>query len=91
MQAISGTLVPVILARAAGTAAVGIYRVARLPIVAANTLQAPMRLAMFPEQSRLVAEGADGRGPPVDEGVHVDCVRGSGSWPRPSPTRLCLG
>jgi O-antigen/teichoic acid export membrane protein len=57
VQAISGTLVPVILARAAGTAAVGVYRVARLPITAANTLQAPMRLAMFPEQSRLVAEG----------------------------------
>ena len=57
VQSVSGTLVPVILARAAGTAAVGIYRVARLPIVAANTLQAPMRLAMFPEQAQLVAEG----------------------------------
>jgi O-antigen/teichoic acid export membrane protein len=57
VQGVSGTLVPVILARAAGTAAVGVYRVARLPIVAANTVQAPMRLAMFPEQSKLVAQG----------------------------------
>ena len=59
---------PVILARAAGTAAVGVYRVARLPIIAANAVQAPMRMAMFPEQSRLVAAGADGRGPPLDQG-----------------------
>ena len=57
VQSVSGTLVPVILARAAGTAAVGVYRVARLPIIAANTVQAPMRMAMFPEQSRLVAAG----------------------------------
>ena len=57
VQSVSGTLVPVILARVAGIASVGVYRVARLPIVAANTLQAPMRLSMFPEQSRLVAQG----------------------------------
>ena len=57
VQSISGTLVPVILGRAAGTAAVGVYRVARLPIIAANAVQTPMRMAMFPEQSRLVAQG----------------------------------
>ena len=57
VQSVSGTLVPVILARAAGTAAVGVYRVARLPIIAANAVQTPMRMAMFPEQSRLVAQG----------------------------------
>jgi O-antigen/teichoic acid export membrane protein len=57
VQAISGTLVPVLLARAAGPAAVGIYRIARLPIVVSNMLSGPVRLAMFPEQAKLVAEG----------------------------------
>jgi len=56
VQSVSGTLVPVILARASGTAAVGIFRVALLPVVASQNLSGPLRLAIFPEQARLVAE-----------------------------------
>jgi O-antigen/teichoic acid export membrane protein len=57
VQAVSGTLVPVLLARAAGPAAVGIFRVGMLPVIVAQNLSGPVRLAMFPEQARLVAEG----------------------------------
>jgi O-antigen/teichoic acid export membrane protein len=56
VQSVYGTLVPVLLARATGPAAVGIFRVAMLPLTISGTLGAPIRLAMFPEQARLVAE-----------------------------------
>lgn len=57
VQAISGTLVPILLARAAGPAAVGIFRVAMLPMIVAGNAAGPLRLAIFPEQARLVAQG----------------------------------
>ncbi len=57
VRAITGTLVPVLLARAAGPAAVGIFRVGMLPILVSQSLSSPIRLAIFPEQARLVATG----------------------------------
>jgi O-antigen/teichoic acid export membrane protein len=50
-------LVPIILGRAAGTASVGNYNVALLPITAGAVASAPLRLTLFGEQAKLAAEG----------------------------------
>jgi O-antigen/teichoic acid export membrane protein len=50
-------LVPIILGRAAGTASVGIYSVALLPMTVAAVVSAPLRLTLFREQAKLAAEG----------------------------------
>jgi O-antigen/teichoic acid export membrane protein len=57
VQTVSGTIVPVILGRAVGPAAVGIFRVARLPMVVVRTVGGPMQVAMFPEQAKFFADG----------------------------------
>ena len=57
VAAVYGSLVPVLLGRTAGPTAVGLFRAAMLPVVAANNLSGPVRLLMFPEQARLAAEG----------------------------------
>jgi O-antigen/teichoic acid export membrane protein len=57
LSAVSASLIPVLLGRLAGPAAVGIFRVAMLPIFAADTLSGPLRLVLLPEQARLSAEG----------------------------------
>ena len=57
VTAISGTLVPVLLGRLAGLAEVGIFRVAMFPMLVQRTASGPMRLAMFPEQAKLFADG----------------------------------
>jgi O-antigen/teichoic acid export membrane protein len=57
VAAISGTLVPVLLGRFSGPAAVGIFRVAMFPMLVQRTASGPMRLAMFPEQAKLFADG----------------------------------
>lgn len=57
VYAVYGTLVPVLLGRTAGPAAVGIFRVAMLPMVVSRTVRGPIRLAMFPEQAKLFADG----------------------------------
>lgn len=57
VAAISGTLVPVLLGRLGGPAEVGIFRVAMFPMVVQRTVSGPLRLAMFPEQAKLFADG----------------------------------
>lgn len=57
VYAVYGSLVPLILGRTAGAAAVSIFRIGMTPVVAANMLSAPVRLVMFPEQSKLASEG----------------------------------
>ena len=57
VQSISGTIVPVLLGRAAGPTAVGIFRISMLPIIVVRTVGGPLRLAMFPEQAKLFADG----------------------------------
>lgn len=55
--AVKGALVEVVLGRRAGTAAVGTFNVAMLPVTAVNVLSAPVRTVLLPEQSRLAAAG----------------------------------
>jgi O-antigen/teichoic acid export membrane protein len=50
----------VLLARAATPAAVGVFRVGMLPVIVSQQLSSPIRLAIFPEQARLVATGRVG-------------------------------
>jgi O-antigen/teichoic acid export membrane protein len=57
LVAVQSAVIPIVLGRQSGPAAVGIFRVALLPVFAADTLSAPMRLVLFPEQTRLAAEG----------------------------------
>ena len=57
VQSISGTIVPVLLGRAAGPTAVGIFRISMFPIIVVRTVGGPLRLAMFPEQAKLFADG----------------------------------
>jgi O-antigen/teichoic acid export membrane protein len=57
VYAVYGSVVPLILGAIAGPEAVGIFFVAMVPVIAANVLTGPLRLAMFPEQARLAAEG----------------------------------
>jgi O-antigen/teichoic acid export membrane protein len=49
-------LVPVLLGRLSGPAAVAVFEVATFPLQAADVAGAPVRLALFPEQARLAAE-----------------------------------
>jgi O-antigen/teichoic acid export membrane protein len=57
VYAVYGSVVPIILGASAGPKAVGIFFVAMVPVIAANVLTGPLRLAMFPEQARLAAGG----------------------------------
>jgi O-antigen/teichoic acid export membrane protein len=57
LGAVEGSLIPVMLGNLAGTSAVGVFRVAMLPLVAADTASGPLRLLLLPEQARLAAEG----------------------------------
>jgi O-antigen/teichoic acid export membrane protein len=61
LGAIEGSLIPVMLGNLAGTSAVGVFRVATLPVVAADTASGPLRLLLLPEQARLAAEGRYGQ------------------------------
>jgi len=51
------SLIQIVLGRASGTAAVALYRVARLPEMVGGLASAPVRLVMFPENARFVASG----------------------------------
>lgn len=51
------SLAPLLLGRLAGPAAAGILDVAHLPVKVAGIFTAPARLAMYPEQASLWAEG----------------------------------
>jgi O-antigen/teichoic acid export membrane protein/peptidoglycan/xylan/chitin deacetylase (PgdA/CDA1 family) len=53
----SNSLLPVILGRVAGTSAVGLFRVARLPVNAAAIGAAPLQLMMFAEMTKRAADG----------------------------------
>jgi O-antigen/teichoic acid export membrane protein len=55
IAAVGQSIFPVILGNLAGTAAVGTFRVAMLPVLAADMLSRPLRLMIFPEQARLFA------------------------------------
>jgi O-antigen/teichoic acid export membrane protein len=57
LAAAHGSLIPVVLGRVAGPTAVGIFRVAMFPVFLVNSASGPVRLVLFPEQARLVAEG----------------------------------
>jgi O-antigen/teichoic acid export membrane protein len=57
LAAANGALIPVVLGRVAGPTAVGLFRVATFPVLIANAASSPLRLVLFPEQARLVAEG----------------------------------
>jgi O-antigen/teichoic acid export membrane protein len=57
LGAVEGSLIPVMLGNLAGPAAVGVFRVAMLPIALADTATGPLRLLLFPAQSKLAAEG----------------------------------
>lgn len=57
VAAANGALVPVVLGRVAGPTAVGIFRVAMFPLFVVNSVSAPIRLVLFPEQARLAAHG----------------------------------
>jgi O-antigen/teichoic acid export membrane protein len=48
-------LFPVLLGAIAGPAAVGLFRVAMLPVFAAGLLSAPVRMVLLPEQNKLHA------------------------------------
>jgi O-antigen/teichoic acid export membrane protein len=53
-------LVPIILGRVAGTASVGNYNVALLPVTVGAVVSAPLRLTLFGEQAKLAAEDKRG-------------------------------
>jgi O-antigen/teichoic acid export membrane protein len=57
LGAAESALIPVVLGNVAGPAAVGVFRVAMLPVFLADTLTGPMRLVLFPEQTQLAAAG----------------------------------
>jgi O-antigen/teichoic acid export membrane protein len=57
VNAVGNTVFPILLGNLAGTSAVGIYRVATLPINAAQWFSGPVRLMILPEQARLFAHG----------------------------------
>jgi O-antigen/teichoic acid export membrane protein len=57
LYAVHGSLVPVVLGRTAGPAAVGLFGIGMLPVTIANTLTGPLRLILYPEQARLAVEG----------------------------------
>jgi len=56
VAAANRALIPVLLGRAAGPTAVGIFRVAMFPVFVSANASAPIRLALYPEQARLAAE-----------------------------------
>jgi O-antigen/teichoic acid export membrane protein len=51
------SLIQILLGRVSGTAAVALFRVARLPEMVGGLASAPIRLVMFPENARFVASG----------------------------------
>jgi O-antigen/teichoic acid export membrane protein len=51
------SLILVLLGRTSGPAAVGLFRVARLPEMVGGLATAPIRLVMFPENARVAASG----------------------------------
>jgi O-antigen/teichoic acid export membrane protein len=57
LVAVQASIIPIVLGRLSGPAQVGIFRVATLPVFAADTLSGPIRLVLFPEQARLAAQG----------------------------------
>jgi O-antigen/teichoic acid export membrane protein len=57
VAAANGALIPVFLGRLAGPTAVGLFRVAMFPVFLADSASGPIRLALYPEQARLSAEG----------------------------------
>ena len=57
VAAASGALVPVLLGRLAGPAAVGVFRVSMFPVFVADNASGPIRLVLYPEQARLSAVG----------------------------------
>jgi len=57
LAAAHGSLIPVLLGRVAGPTAVGMFRVAMLPVFVVNSASGPIRMVLFPEQARLAAEG----------------------------------
>jgi O-antigen/teichoic acid export membrane protein len=57
IEAVGQSVFPAVLGNLAGTGAVGIFKVAQLPIQAALTASGPLRLMILPEQARLFASG----------------------------------
>jgi lipopolysaccharide exporter len=53
----SGSLIPLLLGRLSGPTAVGLFRVGLFPVFVADSASGPIRLALYPEQARLSAEG----------------------------------
>jgi O-antigen/teichoic acid export membrane protein len=56
VEAAGESLFPLLLGNLAGPGAVGVFRVAMLPVIASDMLSRPLRLVLFPEQARLHAE-----------------------------------
>ena len=56
VEASGESLFPLLLGNLAGPGAVGVFRVAMLPVIASDMLSRPLRLMLFPEQARLHAE-----------------------------------
>ena len=56
VEAAGESLFPLLLGNLAGPGAVGVFRVAMLPVIASDMLSRPLRLMLFPEQARLHAE-----------------------------------
>jgi O-antigen/teichoic acid export membrane protein len=52
-----GSLVPVVIGRAAGVEALGLFTVGMLPVSLAGMATSGLRLSLFPEQARLSAKG----------------------------------
>jgi O-antigen/teichoic acid export membrane protein len=57
VAAANGALVPIVLGRVAGPTAVGLFRVAMFPVFVADSASGPIRMALYPEQARLSAQG----------------------------------
>jgi O-antigen/teichoic acid export membrane protein len=57
VDAAGESLFPLILGNLASPGAVGVFRAAMLPVLASNMLSQPLRLVLFPEQTKLHAEG----------------------------------
>jgi O-antigen/teichoic acid export membrane protein len=57
LTAVSQGIVPLILGRLAGSAAVGVFDVATLPVKGAEVANDGLRLSIFPQQARLAAKG----------------------------------
>jgi O-antigen/teichoic acid export membrane protein/peptidoglycan/xylan/chitin deacetylase (PgdA/CDA1 family) len=60
MLSASTSLVPVVLGRLAGTTAVGLFRVARLPETIAALATAPFQLVMYAEMTKRATDGRAG-------------------------------